>query len=166
MLYVMTDSGVYSILYLYQNGVYPDRYGTSQECLKNVLPFISDTDEMVVITQGLIDWNYVKLFNLVQELNTVKFASFRIFSTIELPRKDFDYILVQGDLFYGKYIDIKKGKWGKPYKACFGSLYKAYDKKKEPMCMDEDEMEEESVKVNNEMPLHLVKVDIRNGVIK
>ena len=166
MLYVMTDGGDFSILYMYQNGVYPDKYGTKPESLKEILPFIGEKDEMVVITQGLTDWSFVKLYNLVKELMKVEFATFRVFSTIELATKDFDYTLVQGDLFYGKYTDIKKGKWGKPYKACFGSLYKAYGKKKEPICIDEDTMDDEIVKVNNEMPLHLVKVDIRNGVIK
>lgn len=166
MLYVMTDSGVFSIIYLYQNGLYADKFCTKPESIKDDMPFISDNDEMIIISQGLIDWNYMKLYNLIKEMNKLPFGSLRVFSTIELPMKEFDYILVQGDLFHGKYIDIKKGKWGKPYKANIGSLYKNYDKKKEPMCIDKDIEEEEIVKVNNEVPLHLVNVDIRNGVIK
>lgn len=164
VLYVLTDSGVFSIMYLYQNGVYPDKFGTRTDSIEDDIPFLGEDDEIVIITQGLIDWNYVELYRLIKNLNKIKLKSFRVFSTIELPMKDYDYTLVQGDLFFGKYIDIKKGKWGKPHKACFGSYYKEYDKKKEPMCIDKDIIKEEIVKVNNEMPLHLVKVDIRKGV--
>ena len=164
MLYVLTDSGIFNILYLCQNGVFPDKFGTKPESIKDDEPFLSEEDEIVIITQGLIDWDFIKLFRLVGDMTGIKLKSFRVFSNIELPLKDFDYTLVQGDLFYGKYIDIKKGRWGKPYKACFGTYYKNYDMKKEPVCIDKDEILEEAVKVNNEVPLHLVKVDIRKGV--
>lgn len=166
VLYVLTDSGVFSIMYIYQNGVYPDKYGTRTESIEDDSPFLGENDEIVILTQGLIDWNYIKLYNLIRDMNKINLKSLRVFSTIELPLRDFDYILVQGDLFHGKYIDIKKGKWGKPYKACFASMYKDYDKKHEPMCIDRDNVEVESEKVNNEVPLHLVKVDIRKGVNK
>ena len=160
VLYVLTDNSVYSVIYLYQNGVYPDKYATKSDSIIDDMPFLGEDDEIIVLSQGLIEWNYVRLYNLVRDLNKLKLKSLRVFSTIELPM-EFDYILIQGDLFSGTYIDIKKRRWGKPYKACFASLYKDYDKKKEPMCIDKDIIEEEIVKVNNEVPLHLVKVDIR-----
>lgn len=159
MLYVLTDNDIYSILYLCQNGVYPDKYALKYDGIREDMPFLSEDDEIVIITQGLINWTYVNLFLLVKELSNVKLKSFRVFSTIELPM-EYDYILVQGDLFNGTYIDVKKKKWGKPYKACFASMYKNYDKK-EPMCIDRDEFEDELVKVDNSTPLHLVTVDIR-----
>lgn len=161
MLYVLTDEDIYTIVYLCQNGVFPNRYALESESIKHVQPYFSTDDEVVVITHGLINWTFVRLTKLLSELNgCTNLKSWRVYSTIELPL-NYDYTLVRGDLFHGEYIEYKNKKWGRPYKANFGSVYKDYDKAIEPMTFDyEEEPDEEKHFVNNEVPLHLVKVDI------
>lgn len=162
MLYLFTDNDIYTILYLCQNGVYPDRYALESESIMQVSPYFSENDEVVVLTQGLINWTFVRLTKLLNTLETEcgVLKSLRVYSTIELPLK-YDYTLVNGDLFHGEYIDYKKGKWGKPYKANFGSVYKDYDDSKiEPLSFDMETNDEDEHVVSNETPLHLVRVDI------
>lgn len=157
----MTDNDVYTIVYLCKNGFYPDKYALQSESIKNVLPYFEEEDEVIVLTQGLINWNFVRLSNLIATLSECKILkSFKIYSTIELPM-NCDYTLVKGDLFYGKYVDYSKRKWGKPYDANISSIYAGHDKEIEPMCFDfEESDDEDTVVVPKEMPLHLVEIDI------
>ena len=48
MLYVLTDNGICSILYLCQNGIYPTKFGTKPESIKDDEPFLSEDDEIVL----------------------------------------------------------------------------------------------------------------------
>ena len=162
MLYLLTDNDIYTIAYICQNGVFPDKYALESESIKNVMPYFNEDDEVVVLTQGLINWTFVRLTKLLSTLEScTNIKSWKIYSTIELPLK-YDYTLVRGDLFHGEYVDYKHRKWGKPYKANFGSVYKDYAKQKEPLSFDFDEEtdETEHMVISNETPLHLVKVDI------
>ena len=161
MLYFMTDNGIYSVAYLCKGGIIPDWYALQSESIKNVLPYFSTDDELIVLTQGMIEWNLIRLSKLVDEIENCKqnLKSVRIFSTIELPLKC-DYTLVKGDLFNGEYVDYTDRKWGKPYQANIKELYSSHNTETELLSFDEDEEEDEEIVVRHEVPLHLVEVDI------
>lgn len=137
-LYLITES-LQAVEYLNGHGVYPDSYMVVPESIGEVTPYLSQDDKVLVLTQGLTDWTMLRLKTLLKDLEDCAVPSESIIkiSTIELEGLGSDYILVQGDLFNGKFVNIEKnGKWGKEYSSDLKVKLNDFSKPKYPNCLD------------------------------
>lgn len=176
MLYLLTDNGVQTIEYFINNGIYPNKYALHTESIREVAPYLSKEDTIVVLTQGLINWTFLRLNNLLSDIFDVKglIKDVKVYSTIELPIKNYEYpyTLVKGDLFYGEFIDIDNGKWSKPYKSNILEILRGYDKSTSPVCFDIDMSDNEDVDVSvpsvdyDSVTSRLIAVDVRKSIKK
>lgn len=165
MLYFITDGDIHSVVYLMQNGIYPDKYALETESFKDQAPFVTSDDEVIVLVQGFVRWTLTRLKMLI-ELLEQSCAKFTIYSTVELPINT-KYTRVSGDLVYGVYREYENRKMGRPYKANINDRYKAYDKAKQPSCFDSLDSSSEDIQVyaDDSISNQLVAVDIRNRKI-
>lgn len=167
MLYVLVDSGVSTVVYLMQNRVFPTKYALHSESVKEITPYLTNKDAVVVIMQGLTNWSLLQASNLISDLDVCKdrVGLLRIYSTCELPIKQ-PYTLVSGDLFYGSFVDISDKKRSKPYNSDIAKLLTDYTKELEPTCLDIDDGDldidivPQFAKEDNALLNRLIAVDI------
>lgn len=176
MLYLLTDNGVQTVEYFINNGVYPTKYALQSESIREVAPYLCKDDTVVILSQGLINWSFLRLTNLLSDIYDAKdiLKDLKVYSNIELPVKNFEYpyTLVKGDLFYGEFVDIDNGKKSKPYKSNLSEILRGYDKPVKPMCFDIDvsDSEDDEIKVirvdSNSVTSRLIAVDVRKCMNK
>lgn len=161
MLYFITDSDVHSVVYLLQNHIYPDKYALETESFKELAPFVTPDDEVIVLVQGFVRWTMVRLTQLIELLEQANIKGYTVYSTIEINIKT-KYTKVDGDLVFGTYKDFDGEKWGKSYRANINDRFKMYDKEKVPDCFDSnDEVEKVQVFEDDSVANQLIAVDIR-----
>lgn len=159
MLYLLTDNGIHTVAYVMQNGLFPNKYALETESIKEVSPFFNDDDEVIVITQGLVNWTWLRLSRLINALETSNIKGYKVYSTMDLPG-GVKYTKVEGDLFYGTYTDFDGKKWGKPYPANIADVFQGYSKEIEPMCFDIEDEDTTPLNVPIGEPMHLIAVDV------
>lgn len=159
MLYVFTDDGLTTIEYVQLNGVYPSKYALKSESMKQILPFVTQDDKILVIIKGFIEWTQAQVATLFEDVEEVveRVGGLYIISNIELGM-GLNYTFLDGDLFYGQYTDIRGKKKGKPKPANLLELLSEYRQPCECVCIDE--MSEEV-----EVPLNM-RVDISQTLVR
>ncbi len=98
--------------YLHNNGVYPGAVVFDALKIKEMAPYLSLTDELLVIIKGFTDFTRHEVYTLIGDLedNKHNVRSISIFSNVHLGKVSLDYFLYTGDLFYGECKEVKDGK--------------------------------------------------------
>lgn len=102
-LIVITEGGAHTIEYLHRNGVYPGAVVLNAYQFKEMLPYLSSTDEVLLIINGLTDFKLSEVYALLRDLEEAsdRLSKITIVSNTNLGVVSVDYYLYSGDLFYG-----------------------------------------------------------------
>ena len=111
-LTVVTEGGAHSFEYFVNNGVLPSSILFSAVKFKEVAPYLSSDDVILVVIKGLTDFSLAEVYGLIDDLEIVrsKVAEITIVSNVDLGYIESPYYLYKGDLFYGKMTEMSKGK--------------------------------------------------------
>ncbi len=111
-LTLICDGQIHTLQYLHNNGVFPKSIVLEHTKLRELVPYLTDEDELLILVNGLTDFTMSSLYSFIQTAEELrdKLKGITILSNIPLGVVDFDYYLYSGDLFYGtvkKVIDNK-----------------------------------------------------------
>lgn len=112
-LIVISEGGIHMLEYLHRNGVFPHFYVMKPSYFEELVPYLSDKDNILFIIKGLTDFTLAEIYNFLKTLkgieNDVKGVT--VISNVHLGENfDFDYYLYEGDLFYGDVKQVIGGK--------------------------------------------------------
>lgn len=102
-LIVICEGGAHTVEYLHNNGVFPGAVVLEPNKFKEMVPYLSSEDEILLIIKGLTDFTMVDIYSLLSkfEEHNEKVKSITILSNIMLGVIPYDYYYYKNDLFYG-----------------------------------------------------------------
>lgn len=113
-LVVICEGGAHTIEYLHKNKVFPGAVIFSATKFREIAPYLTKNDDLLVVVKGLTDFSMVDiyaLFNDIEEMDMKsKLFDITIMSNINLGFVTLPYFLYTGDLFYGEVKRVEKGK--------------------------------------------------------
>lgn len=111
-LIVICEGQAHMLEYLINNGVYPSVAVLDALKLREIAPYLTPYDDIMVIIKGLTDFTMSEVYTLISDLKEFEkeVKSINIFSNIYLGDIDFTYYLYSGDLFHGEHKEVIKGK--------------------------------------------------------
>lgn len=111
-LILVSEGQVHTIEYMHKNKVYPKTVVFDCTKFKELAPYLSKNDEVLVVINGATDFSLAMIYALLRDLENVedKVSSIRVMSNVDLGKIDTPYYLYKGDLFYGEVVEIRKGK--------------------------------------------------------
>jgi hypothetical protein len=111
-LYLVTEGGAHTVEYFHNNGVYPFAVVFDANKFREIVPYLTKDDEILVIIKGLTDFSMSEIYALLNDIkeNEGKLQSITVMSNINLGKIPAPYYLYSGDLFYGTLKEVRNGK--------------------------------------------------------
>jgi len=111
-LIVICEGQAHMIEYLHTNGVYPDMVILDAIKVKELAPYLLETDEILLIIKGLTDFTMSEVYMLLSDLQDFwkSVKSVNVFSNVYIGKVPFKYYMYSGDLFYGDVSEVEDGK--------------------------------------------------------
>ena len=111
-LIVISEGDFHMLKYLRANGVSPKSFVTNCVKFRELKPYISNDDTLLVIIKGFTDFTMLDVYALMNDIETVKSKIKRVvvMSNVDLGNVKFEYYRYYGDLFYGSVKHIIGGK--------------------------------------------------------
>lgn len=111
-LILICEGGAHTVEYFHKNRVYPHSIVLTTTKFKEMMPYLTKDDEVLVIIKGLTDFSMVEIYALIKDLedSQEKISGFTVMSNIELGKIPTPYYLYEGDLFYGGVKQVVNGK--------------------------------------------------------
>lgn len=112
-LITICEGNAHTIEYLHKNGVYPGTVVFSPSKFKEMIPYLSSSDDILVIIKGLTDFSLASVYALIEVLVNAesRLYDITILSNVDLGVTALPYYFYEGDLFYGAYRKVKGGKY-------------------------------------------------------
>lgn len=131
-LIVISEGDFHMLKYLRANGVSPKSFVTNCAKFRELKPYISNDDTLLVIIKGFTDFTMLDVYALMNDIETVKSKIKRVvvMSNVDLGNVKFEYYRYDGDLFYGSVKHIIGGKEVDTSKTADGSEGTLVKKKK------------------------------------
>lgn len=111
-LIVISEGDMHMLKYLRANGLRPKSFVTNCSKFKELKPYISSNDTLLVIIKGFTDFTISEVYALMNDIEDVrgKLRAVVVVSNINLGNVPFEYYLYEGDLFYGSMKHVVRGK--------------------------------------------------------
>lgn len=111
-LILICEGGAHTVEYFHRNKVYPGAVVLTTTKFKEMMPYLSKNDAVLVVIKGLTDFSMAEVYALFDDLDTAKtkLHSITVMTNIELGHVSMPYYLYEGDLFYGRVYEVVKGK--------------------------------------------------------
>ena len=100
------------IEYFHHNAVFPAAAILSPMKFKQVAPYLTKDDEILIVIKGLTDFKLSEVYQLFKDLDEYKekLGKITILSNVHLGVVPYVYYLYEGDLFYGSLKRVERGK--------------------------------------------------------
>lgn len=112
-LVTILEGGVFTLEYLHGNGVFPEIVVTDPSKFRELVPYLDEEDEILLIVKGLTDFTVSEIYAIIEDFESLgdSVKSLCILSNIDLGMLDYEYFLYSGDLFYSTSVmRVLKGK--------------------------------------------------------
>lgn len=112
-LVVICEGNAHTVEYLHKNGVYPGAVVFTPSKFKEMMPYLSSSDDVLLIIKGLTDFSLAEVYALLTDLADAedKLYDVTVLSNVDLGVTALPYFFYEGDLFYGAYRKVKMGKY-------------------------------------------------------
>lgn len=112
-LVLITEGDAHTVEYFHHNGVYPGVVVFSPTKFKELLPYLSNKDDVLVVIKGLTDFNLSEIYTLLDDLLDIeeRLYAVNVVSNVDLGVTPLPYFFYEGDLFYGNYQKVRGGKY-------------------------------------------------------
>lgn len=112
-LILICEGDAHTVEYFHKNGVYPGAVVFSPTKFKEMMPYLSSTDDVLVVIKGLTDFTLGEVYALFEDLADAedKLFDVTIVSNVDLGVTSLPYYFYEGDLFYGAFKKVKMGKY-------------------------------------------------------
>lgn len=111
-LILITEGYAHMVEYFHRNKVYPNAVVFKADNFKELSPYLTAEDEILVVIKGATDFTLAEIYALLNNLDEVrdKVKDITIMSNLYLGKIPHSYVLYEGDLFYGGIKNVKNGK--------------------------------------------------------
>lgn len=109
---LICEGGPHTIEYMINNGVIPNSIILDTSKFKEILPYLSVEDDILLLVKGLTDFTLTDIYGLINvfQENSSKLGRITILSNINLGKVALEYYFYTGDLFYGTVCKVVNGK--------------------------------------------------------
>lgn len=106
-LILICEGGAHMVEYFIKNGVYPAAVVFNAKRYSDMVPYLTERDEVLLVINGLTDFTLRDIYSMLNDmlLTGRKLKSVTVMSNIHLGSIPTFYYLYSGDLFYG---DVKR----------------------------------------------------------
>lgn len=111
-LVLICEGGAHTVEYFHKNGVFPGAVVFEATKFREMAPYLTKNDDILVVIKGLTDFSMVEIYALLNDIDNVKdkLHAVTVMSNINLGKIPTPYYLYSGDLFYGSVKLVEKGK--------------------------------------------------------
>ena len=111
-LTLICEGQVHTTEYMHKNKVFPKTVVFDCSKFKEIAPYLKKEDEILVVIKGATDFSLALIYALLRELEDIrqKVGSITVMSNVDLGVIDTPYYYYEGDLFYGSYKEMLRGK--------------------------------------------------------
>lgn len=112
-LILICEGNAHTVEYFHKNGVYPHIVVLSSEKFKEMMPYLTLSDDILLVIKGLTDFTLAEVYSLIDDLASAEDRLFgvTILSNVDLGITSLPYYFYEGDLFYGHYRKVRLGKY-------------------------------------------------------
>ena len=112
-LILICEGNAHTVEYFHKNGVFPGAVVFTPSKFKEMVPYLTATDDVLVVIKGLTDFSLGELYALIDDLADAedKLFDVAILSNVDIGVTALPYYFYEGDLFYGAYRKVKMGKY-------------------------------------------------------
>ncbi len=102
-LILICEGGIHTVEYLQRNGIFPGALVIEPNRFKDMTPYLTKEDEILLIIKGLTDFTMASVYGVLNKFKEIqsKIKKITILTNIPLGNIDFEYYLYDGDIFYG-----------------------------------------------------------------
>lgn len=111
-LILICEGGAHTVQYFHNNRVFPEAVVLTATKFREMMPYLTDKDDILVVIHGLTDFSLAEIYALLGDLreSSSKLNKVTVMSDIDLGRVDMPYYIYVGDLFYGQVFEVINGK--------------------------------------------------------
>jgi hypothetical protein len=113
-LVLICEGGAHTVEYFHKNKVFPGAVVFSANKFREIAPYLTKNDDILIVIKGLTDFAMVDIYALLNDIAEMdmrsKLHDVLIMSNIDLGVVSEPYYLYSGDLFYGEVKEVNKGK--------------------------------------------------------
>lgn len=112
-LVLICEGDAHSVEYFHHNGVFPGAVVFTPSKFKEMMPYLTVTDDVLLVIKGLTDFTLAEVYALIHDLADAEDRLFgvTILSNVDLGVTALPYYFYEGDLFYGQYRRVRMGKY-------------------------------------------------------
>ena len=111
-LILICEGDAHTVEYFHNNGVYPGAVVFTATRFREMSPYLTKDDEVLVVLKGLTDFTMAEVYALIGDLEEKRhdLKSATVMSNLNLGKIDAEYYKYTGDLFYGGVVRHSEGK--------------------------------------------------------
>jgi hypothetical protein len=111
-LILITEGAAHTVEYFHKHKVYPNSVVFEATKYREMSPYLTKDDEVLVVIKGLTDFTMSEIYALLNDLeeSEEKLRSVTVLSNVDLGKISSSYYLYSGDLFYGTVKEVINGK--------------------------------------------------------
>jgi hypothetical protein len=111
-LILICEGGAHTVEYFHKNGVFPGAVVLVATKFREMVPYLTKDDEVLVVIKGLTDFSMAEIYALLNDIEESrdKLKGITVMSNINLGKISSPYYLYSGDLFYGTVKEVKNGR--------------------------------------------------------
>lgn len=111
-LVLICEGGAHTVEYFHKNGVYPSAVVFNATKYREMIPYLTENDEVLVLVKGLTDFTLQDIYAMLNDILDTgrKLKSVTVMSNIHLGKIPSPYYLYSGDLFYGEVKKVENNK--------------------------------------------------------
>lgn len=111
-LVLICEGGAHTVEYFHRNKVYPAVIVMETSKFREMSPYLTKNDEILVVIKGLTDFTMAGIYSLLNDLEEARdrLHDVTIMSNVDLGKISTPYYLYSGDLFYGTVKKVMNGK--------------------------------------------------------
>lgn len=115
-LVLVTEGDAHMMEYFIKNGVYPGALILTPSKFKEIVPYLTSNDDVLIVVKGLTDFSLAEVYMLIDDLadSEDKLYNATVLSNVDLGVTALPYYFYEGDLFYGAVRKVRMGKYS-PY---------------------------------------------------
>lgn len=111
-LMLIAEGGLHIVEYFHNNGVFPSSIVLDAKKFREMLPYLTKSDDVVILVKGLTDFTMSELYAVIHDIEDLgdNLNSVAVISNISLGVIKLPYYEYTGDLFFGAIRQVINGK--------------------------------------------------------
>ena len=111
-LMLIAEGGAHIVEYFHKNNVFPSSIVLDAKKFREMLPYLTKTDDVLVLVKGLTDFTMSELYAVIHDIEDLgdNLNSIAVLSNVSLGVVNLPYYEYTGDLFYGSVKQVINGK--------------------------------------------------------